>query len=333
MSLGEMQKSDVAMSPANAEKRARTQEPNGAWKQLSKKHSLGQNFLSQETLLRQLLEWSRLSPGDRVFEVGAGAGALTEQMIEAGAVVFSAEIDERLFEPLASRFKSACEREQLAFYFADALTLDWSGVKARLDRLKASESQASARGAQKGESYRMIANLPYYLTRELIQKAYAMLWSFDSFSWMLQREAADRLLAPEPGETGYKAKLYGPLSVMTHAYAASFSRHKVPRHAFSPQPRVDSDFVCIFAAKDRFSPEIAASFLDFVLLCFAQRRKTLQSQFKKYANGNKNLEAKLAAGLASLHLPSHVRAEELTFQQFYALYQILEMEGQGWSLI
>lgn len=341
------------------------------------KHYLGQNFLRSEFLAAELAALSGAAENSLFLEIGAGEGALTQALLEAGAILVAAEIDTDLFLPLARRFREALRSGRLHLYFGDAENLDFrffrhfSRGEGPLPALFLSEKTpgneelrrsltafwkedpheaefGGGRGWSWGDfvsppsvrSLRMAANLPYYLTREFLYKALSELPELDSLSFMLQSEAAARLLAAEPADENFDHKLYGPAALLRSYYGRGRILKRLRRGDFSPPPRVDSVYVRLDRDNDSLLAEYAVlaealglkmptakELLPFFLAAFSARRKTLRRSLcgKRLFEERGELRAEeTETALFSLGLRENVRAEELDLRRFMALYLLLQ---------
>ncbi|MDR0396585.1 MAG: 16S rRNA (adenine(1518)-N(6)/adenine(1519)-N(6))-dimethyltransferase RsmA, partial [Oscillospiraceae bacterium] len=217
--------------------------------------SLGQNFLTDETLLDRLAEASGVTDGDDVLEIGAGLGGLTAALARRAKSVTAVEIDGSLEPGLraaASRFGN------VKVLIIDGMKLDWAKWI-----------------GESGGSVKFVSNLPYYITTPLLIRAFRMDPPFAGIAFMAQEEAAQRLLA-EPGGEGY-----GPLSVWARVRFEPRAAIAVPSIMFSPPPDVDSQFVtCAELADPVVKPEDYARFGRIVDAAFASRRKTLYNNLR-----------------------------------------------------
>lgn len=220
--------------------------------------SLGQNFLVDANIRDRILDASEVGPNDRVVEVGPGLGVMTEGLLSRAREVLAIEIDARLVEHLRAHFGDA---PGLTLRHGDATETDWA-AETRPDPV------------------RVVSNLPYSVGSrvlyDLANPAHAPL----SITVMVQRDVADRLLAP-PGDS-----VYGLLTVrMSWAYAIR-RVHNVPGSCFLPPPRVGSSVVHM---KRRSTPlarmNDPAEFERLVKFAFTRRRKQIQSILREFGAG------------------------------------------------
>ena len=209
----------------------------------------GQNFLCDENILDKIVAAAKLQPEDRVLEIGAGLGALTQRIAQRVQEVIAVEIDPLLI-PILS--------EQLAEFFhvrivhADALRLDWK-------KLLAPDEKTIAMG-----------NLPYGITSPLLEKLIQHRDLFQRALLMVQCEVAEKLTAP-PG-----TRESSSLGVFVQAYCDVEQITRVSRNVFFPRPEVDSALLrLVFLDKPRFQAA-EESFLAVVHAGFGLRRKTIQ---------------------------------------------------------
>ena len=193
---------------------------------LQKKY--GQNFIGDPALLERIATVCDWQPGDRALEIGPGAGTLTRAIAREAEEVLAVEIDRRL-APLLEETLADCANVHLVF--TDAL-------KADLDALMRDTLGWDGR-------YKLIANLPYYITTPLIMHVLEDSEKVSELVIMVQKEVGERLCAA-PG-----SKAYGAVTVMVQ-YAATVARaFDVGRHAFVPAPEVDSTILHLIPYEKR----------------------------------------------------------------------------------
>lgn len=257
------------------------------------KHALGQNFITDESLLNELADLSGVTHEDTVLEIGPGMGTLTKALSDRSARVLAIEYDESLRPYLEVRLHG-CNNVQVRF--ADALKVP---LKQTLQEIFGEVSKLC-----------VCANLPYYITSELIAKLTRELPEARSMAFMVQREVAEKMLAA-PGDEGY-----GPLALtLQWRYDLRIAK-EVPRECFEPQPKVDSAFVVLDRLEVSPYPVRDEAKLErFIKGAFAMRRKTLMNNL----GGLGVPREKCRACLGVLGLPESVRAEELSLKDFCVL--------------
>ena len=258
------------------------------------KHSLGQNFIEDEMLLSQLAELSLVTEQDCVLEIGPGFGALTRPLAERAKRVVSLEIDHTLLPILAVTLER----------FKNVKVIQGDVMKSDLASLVADEFGENC-------SLRVAANLPYYITTDVLMKLLFELRQAKSIAVMIQKEVGDKLLS-SPGEDGY-----GPLAILCQYYCQVQRVLDVPAACFNPPPKVDSSFMLLIR---RDLPEFAVKderiFLKLVKGAFVMRRKTLVNNLITAFHINRE-EASLA--IESVGLAAQARAEQLSIQDFCML--------------
>lgn len=206
--------------------------------------SLGQNFVIDPNTIRKVVELAHVQPGDKILEIGAGAGSLTIGLAAAGAEVTALEVDERLL-PILEETTRALSVEVV---HQDAMTYDFSEVSA-----------AS-----------VVANLPYNIAATLVLKILEEAPAIERLTVMAQREVGERLAAA-PG-----SKTYGLSTVLAAYWSTARLAGTVSRNAFFPVPNVDSALVEL-TRHDRFAAVDYPRFKEIAKAAFGQRRKMLRS--------------------------------------------------------
>ena len=232
------------------------------------------------------------------IEIGAGHGEMTERLASTGAPVHAIELDAQLaatLKQLAKRFPN------VEVVSADILESDIAKIAA-------------------GKRVRIYGNLPYYITSPILHYLFASEELIDEIHIVVQHEVALRLAA-QPG-----TRDYGYLSVLTQYFSRPELVLEIPRGAFRPPPEVGSALVTLRLPGERAKlPQIdEASFLDFVKLCFAQKRKTLVNNLKSRVKAELVREA-----LANLKLRVDARAEQLSVANLAALSQHIGSHSRG----
>ncbi len=274
---------------------------------------LGQHFLADAGWREQIARAIGVSPQSALrpafdassrekdqaycwIEIGAGHGEMTEHLVSTGEPVCAVELDASFatkLQKLAKKFPN------LSVVQGDVLETDLAALAG-------------------GRRIHLYGNLPYYITSPILHHFFAFADQIDKIHIVIQEEVSLRLAAkPE-------TKQYGYLSVVTQLYTRPEFVLRIPRSAFSPPPEVGSALVTLRLPGERaklgLRDEVA--FLDFVKLCFSQKRKTLVNNLRPLANPNVVREA-----LASQTLRLDARAEQLTVSQFAALHARLTADA------
>lgn len=244
----------------------------------------GQNFLCDPNVVRRIVAVAAVGPGDRVLEVGVGAGSLTVGLVEAGADVTGVEIDPRLAAAARTVAQGATIVE------ADAASFDWRAFAAAAQPTK------------------MVSNLPYSVGTSVLVDLLDAAPTVQRFVVMVQREVGERLVA-QPG-----GKAYGAVSVRVAFHGTARLEGRVPPSVFWPTPEVDSVLVRI----DRHdAPPVdvgSERLFAVVTAAFAQRRKTVRNALAAGfpAEG-------VDAALAAAAVDPRARAETLGLAAFAAI--------------
>ncbi len=253
------------------------------------KKSLGQHWLHDEASLKAMLTAGEVSSEDVVLEVGPGLGTLTKKLCETAKRVIAVELDDILAANLASKVSA----KNLEVVHESILDFDTSTLP---------------------KGYKIIANIPYYLTSNLIR---IMLESPNPPSVMvllIQKEVAERVVAG-PGSMGI-------LSVATQFYAEAMLKEEVPAKLFTPPPKVDSQILQLkLREKPLFEDVDSVEFFKIVRAGFSEKRKKLRSSL----SGGLQISKTQADGLLrEAKISSDARAQELTLQQWHDLYKSLK---------
>ncbi len=258
------------------------------------KISLGQNFLFDQALLRRLVDASAVGPEDRVLEIGAGRGDLTQALAGRVQHVTAVEIDERLIPILHERF---ADMPQVSIVQGDIMDLDLAALM----------------GA--ATPFHVVANLPYYLTTPILTLLLKTGLPIRSISVMVQLEAAQRLTA-KAGSSDY-----GPLAVLAAYRGEVRAAVHVPARMFTPPPKVDSVFITLPYHRERSPrPRDEEMFFRLLNVAFAMRRKTLVNNLMPAFSLSREAAAHM---VTSLGLPATVRGERLSLHEFIALSDAL----------
>ncbi len=250
------------------------------------KKKFGQNFITDKNLLKSICLDADIHATDEVLEIGAGMGALTSALCQKAKKVVAYEIDQELKPHLQT-----LEPQNLVLHFEDALKKPLAQIESDFEGC-----------------YKLVANLPYYITTPLIFK-FLQSALIASITIMVQKEVGERIVAQFGG------KDYGALSVCCQYFGKPKIMRKVPKSVFTPQPDVDSCIVRLDIEK-RYD-ENAANFFQVVRMCFKSRRKTLLNNLAEGLGVEKS-------ALSGLGLDLNRRAEQLSPTQFEQLTLLLK---------
>ncbi len=257
------------------------------------RHRFGQNFMIDQNLVRLIAEAAGITPADLVFEVGPGTGTLTEELLARAGRVVAVEIDRDLAGMLRNRL---ADNPKFHLIEGDALAGKHGLNEQLLAELHAARQQSMPA--------KLVANLPYNIASPLVIEL--LIAGIDSLVFTVQKEVADRLRA------GAGDDAYGPLSVMAQLLSRVEVLRTLPPQAFWPAPKIDSALVRMIRA-DRLGDK-APAVGRFVHQIFSMRRKTLR---KALAQNNYIPEPALTA----LNIDGQLRPEEVSPEQFLALYE------------
>lgn len=258
------------------------------------KKSLGQNFLIDPNILRNIVSHAHLTSESGAIEVGPGIGALTEHLARAAKKVVSFEIDQRLLPVLEDTLSPY---DNIKIVHSDILKADVIKV-----------IQEEMPGI---EDIMVVANLPYYVTTPILMKLLNDRLPIRGFVVMMQKEVADRITA-KPG-----TKEYGSLSIAIQYYCTAEVAMIVPKTVFMPQPNVDSAVIRLIRHDKPSVEVIDEDFLfEVTRASFAQRRKTILNNLQAgLSEGKKNKDAILNA-LEKAGVEPSRRGETLTIEEF-----------------
>ncbi len=247
-------------------------------KEHRKKKSLGQHFLHDPNIIRQIITFVAPKESEHLVEIGPGGGALTTKLLPYVKILNVIELDQEIVPIL----KKNCEYStKLQIHVADVLQTNFTNFPAPL---------------------RLVGNLPYNISTPLLFHLLKNITLIQDMHFMLQKEVAERITA-KPG-----TKIYGRLSVMLQYYCETKLLLHIGPGAFSPAPKVDSAFIRLTPRK---SQTIAAhddnNLSTVVRLAFGKRRKTISNSLKEHIN---------AEQLKHLGINPQSRPEQLTIDEF-----------------
>ena len=249
---------------------------------------LGQNFLIDENVVRQIVEAAELSEADTVLEVGPGIGTLTQGLAESKAKVVAVELDTRLLPVLATTLEGY---DNVRVVHGDILKVNI------MEEVGAPE-------------FKVCANLPYYITTPIIFALLEKRLPMERLVAMVQKEVAERMAA-QPG-----GKEYGALSVAIQYYTEPEIAFIVPPTSFIPAPAVDS---AVIVCKRRSKPPVEVCdeglFFRVVKAAFSLRRKMLSNSLKNMGIKSEQV----AKWLELAGVDGKRRAETLSLEDFAKL--------------
>jgi len=271
---------------------------------------LGQHFLASEDLAARVVDALGDVSQSTVLEIGPGRGILTSLLARRARRLIAVELDRVLAAQLRLKFGMARNVEIIE---ADVLAIDF-------DSLFGPKPGLSRPGIDlKPEPMKVVGNLPYYITSDILLRLFEFSKYFDSIVIMVQREVADRIAA-KPGGSDY-----GMLSATAQLYARVEKLFNLPPAAFVPPPKVHSTVLRLTIDPQQEKLGVAgAGFIDFLRLSFGQKRKTLWNNLKEKYEG-----AGLKRALAEAKVKPTARAETLSLEESAAVYRALRNERAG----
>lgn len=251
--------------------------------------SLGQNFLTDDTVLDDIVEGANITKDDYVIEIGPGVGTLTKELLKRAKKVTSIELDSKLIPILEEELSSY---ENFNLINKDALKVNYKELI----------------GDEK--SVKVVANLPYYVTTPIIANLLNDKLNIKSITIMIQKEVAERING-EPG-----TKEYGAFTLLAQYYCDTKIIRNVPPSCFIPAPKVDSIVIRLDKLeKPRVEVKDEKLFFNIIRQSFNMRRKTLWNSMKSLGL-SKELQEK-AFDEAGIN-PTR-RGETLTIEEFATL--------------
>lgn len=245
----------------------------------------GQNFLSDESVIEDILDCIHATKTDHIVEIGPGLGALTQSLIRQCNKLDVIEIDRDLAEKLGQQFP------ELNIHKTDALKFDFNSLTPK--------------------PLRIVGNLPYNISTPLLFHLMLFLDCIADMSFMLQKEVVNRIVAT-PGN-----KNYGRLSIMIQYHCHAEPLLDISPTAFYPKPKVDSAFFRLTPHKTPpYSAKNFTLFGDIVRICFNHRRKTLNKILKDHFK---------SVTFTDLTLDLSLRPEQLSIKEFVSLSNYVEL--------
>lgn len=260
---------------------------------VSPRQSLGQNFLVDDNIARNIIRELHLTADDVVIEIGPGHGALTRHLVGKVDHVIAVEIDKRVIDEL----KASLPASGIEILHGDFLEVQLEKLYRRFDR-----------------RLRVVGNIPYHLTSPILFKVFSEHAAVRDITIMIQREVAQRLMA-QPS-----TKLYGIPTVFTRFYGVPKILFNVSPNCFYPKPKVRSTVIRIALHED--VPYIVNNrlFSEIVRTTFGKRRKVLRNSLQ-YLNEDPATMKKIARGSNPV---LDKRPEQLRVEDFAALTNYVE---------
>jgi 16S rRNA (adenine1518-N6/adenine1519-N6)-dimethyltransferase len=256
---------------------------------------LGQHFLVDRNILNKVIWTAQVEKEDTVLEVGPGLGEMTIALARQSKRVIAIEIDPKLVAILNEKMKNYSNVEVVK---SDILKVDFNQFFKK-----------------EGHPIKVVANLPYQVSTPLLFRFIESKEAFSTFTLMLQKEVAERMVAPPGG------KEYGPLSIFLQMFSDVSIRFFIKPSAFFPPPKVESAVVQMVWKEE---PMIEANdeewFKRVVKACFGYRRKTLVNALK---HSELSLPESIELKMEAIGIDPRRRPETLTIPEFVSLAKIL----------
>ena len=254
------------------------------------KKRLGQHWLMDANSLMAMCEAAEVSPNDTVLEIGPGIGTLTKYLIQQARRVVAVELDETLAHALVKQVPSP----NLEIVHQDILKFDFSSLET---------------------GYKIVANIPYYLTSHLIRVLSETSNPPDVVALLVQKEVAERVTAL-PGDMSL-------LSVTAQFYWQVNKGIEVPARLFTPPPKVDSQILILKKRPQPLLDVDEKTFFIIVKAGFSARRKTL---INSLAGGLRIGKEQIQIALETAGIDPGLRAQALSLQQWHVLYKALAIK-------
>ncbi len=252
------------------------------------KARLGQHFLKDKKVLASIVAAGKLKKNDYVLEIGPGKGMLTKELLKYAGHVTTIEKDPILAEKISTQFKNEIDSGFLELIIADVRDVD-------LKKYHFSK-----------HPFKLIANIPYYITGELLRTFLSGKIKPTMIVFLLQKEVARRIVGHSLGEKE------SVLSISVKAFGSPKYIRTVGKKAFRPEPNVSSAVLMIEDINNKKLADINERFFfEVVKTGFAQKRKFLKSNLKSLIKPEL-----LTAMFHKLNIPSNVRAEDISLENW-----------------
>ena len=261
------------------------------------KKKFGQNFLTSEEILEEVISKAKISKDDIILEIGPGIGTLTSKLLETGAEVISVEVDLELIQPLKDRFFMY---DNFTIISADILKVDIYTEILRI--LKEKKKDFGNR------KIKVVANIPYYITTPIIFKLLENRNIVSEIYIMVQKEVAERICA----KIGTKES--SSITYMVSYYTEYLWDIYVDKTKFMPSPKVDSKVIAL-RFREKPYPEVKNEELYFEVIrsAFLHRRKTFLNSISASNKIDKKI---ISIVMEELGIDLRIRAEKITDERY-----------------
>ncbi|PID83264.1 ribosomal RNA small subunit methyltransferase A [Candidatus Campbellbacteria bacterium] len=257
---------------------------------LKAKKSLGQNFLKDKKIIDKIIKAGELKKGDIVLEVGPGKGHLTQRLLENDIVLFAVEKDKRLYDFLEEKFQKEIKEKKFFLIKDDVLNLDFGNL------------------GLKNQKFKIIANLPYYITGLFISKTLENKIVPSLMVLLLQKEVVERVTDSE------KNKKENIFSLSIKVFGKAKYIITVSKKLFKPVPKIDSAVLQISdISKENFKKNniTEQEFFEFIKSAFSNKRKQMLKNLSLKYN-----KEKLVKIFDQMKIDQKTRAEDLNLEIF-----------------
>lgn len=261
----------------------------------------GQNFLMDEMVLEEMIEAASVTKEDSVLEIGPGIGNLTEKLCGYAGFVFSIEKDPK-FLPLLQELKK--KFDNFKYVVADALEYNY---------VPEFEMWHEEHATQKNVAYKVVANIPYYVTGKILQMVLNAKQKPTSVTVLMQKEVARNVVAKEGSLSilAISVQLYGNPKIIKI----------VPGRSFYPAPKVDSAVLHIDVyQKPKYNVVDEKKFFKLIKACFAGKRKQLHNTLANYLHADKVTTEKI---LSDAGIESSARPQEVSIEKWIELQKVI----------
>lgn len=259
---------------------------------LSAKISLGQNFLVDENVIDKIVNSVDRVDSLVIIEVGPGLGALTEKMLPICDKLLAIEIDQNMVKVLNENFENEAKLEII-----------------NEDILKVNLDDLVSKLKEEFSHVYLVANLPYYITSEILFSIFELNSDIDEMLIMVQTEFGERLISK------HNTKAYRPLTVTAKTFYKSKLIFNISKNVFYPKPNVTSSIVKMVRKNSDIQDRKA--YLDFVELCFTQKRKTIYNNLRTEYSEEFVLEI-----LELAKIQSNMRPAQLDIADYIRLFEV-----------
>ncbi len=256
----------------------------------SHKKSLGQHFLNNDRVPGLMAQAGDVKKGDIILEIGPGTGMLTKTLLDHGGTVLAIEADARAIIVLKERFSAEIQDKRLTLIHGDIRTLDLDSLSQHL----------------KNGGYKVIANIPYYLSGMLFRIFLETDVQPTDMVFLVQKEVAERIV---------RDKKESLLSLSVKVFGTPYYVKTIKRGNFTPPPKVDSAIIAVHGiSKERFTHITEAFFFEVLHAGFASKRKQLLGNLSSLFS-----REILTHTFSTLDIPIDVRGEDVSIEKWLLL--------------